>query len=137
MRSLVSAWSLGLEEGGRELRFPPPGIRGGLADDDCCAAVIYTWVKGELHARRKTPGTIAVAALKPAVQEGYTALEVGSILHLHLWKQASETYVKDLPLSDGKWKTLGTVDGEVIRVGKNNVAGHKDALGVTYGWVND
>ena len=102
-----------------------------------CTAVIYTWAKGELHARRKPPRTIAVAALKPAVQERYTGLEVGSILHLHLWKQASEIYVKDLRLSDGKWKTLGTADGEVLRVGKNNVAGHKDALGVTFGWVND
>jgi hypothetical protein len=32
---------------------------------------------------------------------------------------------------------LGTAKGQLIRVGTNNIKGHKDQMGMTYGWNND
>jgi hypothetical protein len=58
----------------------------------------------------KAPKIISAPTLKPGAPQGqpnkYDEMEVGSVLHLHLWKGMKPNYVKPLEISatEQDWK---------------------------------
>jgi hypothetical protein len=83
----------------------------------------------------KAPKIVTVQSLKAIQPTSYTSMEAGSILHLHLWKQTVPNVVGPLEVSaaESDWKVLGTAQGEVVRVGINDINGHKGQMHMIYG----